>query len=63
VFTVSKLQAGYTRYFGTRSGLSPGIGGGVSAGIVPEPLSETYGRRVNMGVAVFITLRPAAHSM
>jgi YHS domain-containing protein len=59
-FTVAKLQGGYTRYLRTRSGFQPGVGAGLSLGIVPDTLTMTYGRRVNPGVAIFLTLRPAA---
>src|SRR5262249_23848497 len=38
VFTLAKLQGGYTRYFAAWHGLNPGIGAGVSAGFVPESL-------------------------
>jgi len=59
-FTVAKLQAGYTRYFAASNGLKPGVGGALSAGIVPASLTPFYGRRVNLGFGVFVTLRPAA---
>src|SRR5436190_3420920 len=59
IFTVAKLQAGYTRYFEAWKGLKPGIGAGVSAGVVPDSLKPFYGSRVNVGLAVFVTLRPA----
>jgi YHS domain-containing protein len=59
-FTVAKLQAGYTRYLRPWSGFQPGVGGGLSLGIVPGTLAATYGRRVNPGVAIFLTVRPAA---
>ncbi len=59
-FTVAKLQGGYTRYFRAWSGFQPGVGAGLSLGIVPDTLATTYGRRVNPGVAIFLTLRPAA---
>jgi YHS domain-containing protein len=59
-FTVAKLQAGYTRYLRARRGFQPGMGAGLSLGIVPDTLATTYGRRVNPGMAVFLTLRPAA---
>ena len=61
--TVAKLQAGYTRYFNTWNGLKPGLGGGLSAGIVPDSLESVYGRRVNLGLAVFVTLRPGVAGM
>jgi YHS domain-containing protein len=62
-FTVAKLQGGYTRYLKAWNGLQPGLGGSVSAGVVPEPLRALYGSRVNAGFAVFLTLRPAAMMM
>lgn len=60
VFTLAKLQVGYTRYMAAWNGLRPGIGGGVSTSIVPASLRPEYGRRVNLGFALFLTLRPAA---
>jgi len=63
VFTVAKLQAGYTRYFDAWNGLKPGVGAGVSAGLVPDSLKPFYGSRVNVGLAVFVTLRPAERGM
>lgn len=62
VFTVGKLQGGYTHYLPARHGLTPGIGGSVSAALVPEALQPRYGG-VGFGVGVFLTLRPAAHPM
>jgi len=59
-FTVAKLQAGYTRYFAASNGLKPGVGGGLSFGIVPDSLKPFYERRVNVGFGVFVTLRPGA---
>ncbi len=63
IFTVAKLQAGYARYFAEWRRLKPGLGGSISAGIVPRALQPTYGNRVNMGLGVFVTLRPTAHQM
>ena len=63
LLTVGKLQAGYTRYFAGAAGLRLGAGGHVSAGFVPETLEPHYGRRANLGVGFFLTLRPAAHKM
>ena len=60
IFTVGKLQAGYTRYFAARSGVQPGVGGTVSAAIVPDALQPRYGG-FGKGFGVFVTLRPAAH--
>ena len=53
-------QASYSRYLAARNGFQPGIGAGISVGIVPETLTPTYGSRRNTGVAFFLTLRPAA---
>ena len=61
LFTVSKLQGGYTRYFDVGSGLKAGLGITASAGLVPKDLEPDYGSRVNPGFGVFMTLRPAAH--
>ena len=65
VFTVSKLQGGYTRYFNVweEQGLKPGIGFAASLSVVPGTLESIYGARVNPGVGVFLTLRPAAMRM
>lgn len=56
-FTVSKIQGGYTRYVTTTRWMA-GLGATVSAAIVPSDLRAAYGRRVNPGVGVFLTLRP-----
>lgn len=60
IFTVSKLQGGYTRYFDARKGLRPGIGFSVSSGVVPDTLRSAYGSRANVGFGMFATMRPAA---
>jgi YHS domain-containing protein len=61
-FTVGKVQGGFTRYWDWK-GLRAGIGTSVSAGFVPDALQAAYGRRVNPGLGVFATLRPAAMTM
>jgi YHS domain-containing protein len=58
-FAVSKLQGGYTRYFTPATGWKVGFGGAATASIVQAKLSSSYGGRVNPGIAVFFTLRPA----
>jgi hypothetical protein len=63
VFTLSKIQAGYTRYLGDRYGVTPGLGIAGSAAVAPAELTGVYGGRVNYGVAVYLTLRPAGHRM
>jgi hypothetical protein len=59
MFTVSKLQGGFTRYFTAAKEWKAGVGGAVAASIVPSQLSSVYGSRLNPGIAVFLTLRPA----
>jgi hypothetical protein len=63
IFKVAKLQGGYTRYFASWRGLTPGIGGSASVGIVPGSLERVYGNRVTPGFSVYLTLRPAAFRM
>jgi YHS domain-containing protein len=60
IFTVSKVQGGYTRYLATASGLHFGVGGYLSAGFVPDTLKPRYGSRGNLGVGFFLTIRPVA---
>jgi hypothetical protein len=62
LFTVAKVAGGYTRYFTAWKGLTPGAGAALSAGIVPDSLKFAYGSRANLGVAVFVTLRPGERS-
>ena len=61
IFNVAKLQGGYARYLTSWNGLTAGFGGAVSTGIVPSSLEPSYGGRFNPGVAVYLTVRPAAH--
>jgi hypothetical protein len=61
--TVAKGQAGYTRYLGAWKGMSGGIGGAVSLGVVPASAQSAYGRRANPGFSLFVTLRPNRHRM
>lgn len=63
VFTVGKLQLGYTRYFRPWRGFTPGLGGVFSASIVSPYLAPRYGGRVSPGIGVFLTVRPGAHRM
>ena len=60
MFTVTKVQAGYTRYLPAWRGFTSGVGASISAGIVPESLKSFYGSRVNPGFGIFVTVRPAA---
>jgi YHS domain-containing protein len=59
-FTVTKIQGGYTHYINALRGFKAGVGAALSAGIVPSALKTAYGHRVNPGVGIFLTIRPAA---
>jgi len=63
VYDVAKLQLGYTAYFPGWRRVTPGFGGSLSLGFVPQTIVGIYGHRINPGVALFVTLRPAAHHM
>jgi hypothetical protein len=63
VFTVGKLQAGYELTLPAWRGLVPGIGGTVSASLVPQELAVRYEGRVAPGFGVFVSLRPSRHFM
>jgi len=63
IFTVGKIQLGYAYYLRSARGLQLGMGGSVAGSLVPEALAPRYGGRVSPGVAVFLTVRPAAHAM
>ena len=63
VFTVGKLQVGYSRFLAPVKGWRAGFGGSFSVGILPEGLSPTYGGRAPLGFGVFLTVRPAAMAM
>ncbi len=60
VFTVGKLQIGYTRHLPSWKGLTPGIGAAVSGSLVPPALEPHYSGRVASGVGVFFNLRPSS---
>jgi YHS domain-containing protein len=57
-FTVTKLQGGYSHHLAVGA-FRPGVGVVVSAGFVPESLRTAYGSRMNAGIGVYLTLRPA----
>jgi hypothetical protein len=63
LFTVAKLQGGYTRYLDSWRGLKPGAGIALSLAMVPQPLQPVYGRRVAFGIGFYLTLRPAESAM
>lgn len=59
--TVTRVQLGYTRYLRPWNGFQPGIGAGLSISLVPEAWRPAYGNTANTGLALYLTLRPAAH--
>ena len=59
-FPLRKWQAGYVRYAAGWHGLQPGVGGGLSVGVVPSTLEPIYGSRINPGFSLFATIRPLA---
>jgi hypothetical protein len=63
IYTLSKLQAGYTRYFDAWNGLKPGVGATLSMSLVPSALDTVYGNRSSFGFGLYVTLRPAAMTM
>jgi hypothetical protein len=63
LLTVGKVQAGYARSLVGARGLRLGVGGHLSAGLVPAALEPHYGSRANLGVGFFLTVRPRAHKM
>lgn len=58
VYSVAKLQAGYTRYLEAANRIRVGVGGLVSASLVPEYLGPRYGGRVTPGLGAFLTVKP-----
>ena len=63
LFTLSKVQAGYTRYFDAWNGLKPGVGAALSMSLVPSALDTVYGNRASFGFGLYVTVRPAAMQM
>jgi hypothetical protein len=63
MFTLSKVQSGYTRYLDAWHGLKPGVGATLSMSLVPSSLDSVYGNRASFGFGVFVTLRPGAMQM
>ena len=58
LFTVAKLQAGYTQYFARFKYGLVGLGAAASVGIVPESLVPSYGRRAVPGFNVHLAVIP-----
>jgi hypothetical protein len=63
VFTVGKIQAGYAYYLRPTRGVQAGVGGSLAGSLVPSALAPRYGGRIAPGIAVFLTVRAAAHAM
>jgi hypothetical protein len=60
IFTVAKMQAGYTRFTSPWKKVVGGVGAAASVGIVPRDLESTYGGRFNPGFSVYLNVLPAA---
>jgi hypothetical protein len=60
IYTVAKMQAGYTFFTSPWKKVAGGIGAAASVGVVPHGLERTYGGRFNPGVSVYLNLMPAA---
>jgi hypothetical protein len=58
IFTVGKLQAGYLRRLPPWKGIAAGLGGTVTAALVPEALASRYIGRLAPGFGVFFNVRP-----
>jgi hypothetical protein len=58
MFTVSKLQAGYTRWLAPLWGLRAGLGGSAALAVVPAALSPFYGGRTAPEFSIYFTVRP-----
>ena len=63
IFTVGKVQAGYERHLRRWKGLATGLGGTVSASLLPRELESRYSRRIAPGFGVFLSIRTARHAM
>jgi len=63
VFTVSKIEAGYVRHFQPLKQMMPGVGAVVSVNLVPPELAPRYSGQLAPGFGVFVTLKPARHTM
>jgi len=63
VFTVGKLEVGYTRRLGQPHGVVVSVGGVGMVSLVPPLLGPYYGGRVRPGFGVFLNLRPPGHAM
>jgi hypothetical protein len=60
IFTVAKIEGGYTRRIARWKGMNFGAGGVVSAAIVPPELESRYFGSVAPGFGVYLRVRPEA---
>ena len=58
ILTVGKLQGGYVHYARMTSAFQMGLGGSVSAALVPASIQPNYGG-VGFGIGLFTVIRPA----
>lgn len=63
VFTVGKVQGGNVRHLKPWKGMVPGIGGTISASLVPPLLAPRYNGRIASGFGALVTVRPSRHPM
>jgi len=62
-FSVAKLQAGYTRYFGLTPGFEAGLGATATVSLLHDEWRDAYGGRSAAGVGVFLVFRPRGMMM
>lgn len=58
IFTLTKLQVGYTRLLKPRGVFIPAIGGSLALAVLPAGLRDAYGSRGPMEFALFVAIRP-----
>jgi hypothetical protein len=63
VFRVGAFALGFQYQFGGFAGLVPGVGARVSLNIVPSALQPVYANDQSLGLALYVTLRPAPREM
>ena len=62
VFTVAKVQGGYTYSFRPWNGFRSSVGVTASASFVPHELAARYEGRIAPGVGVFVNLQPSGRA-
>jgi hypothetical protein len=58
-FDIGTLSLGYVREFARHRGATFGVGARGAINLIPESLSDEYGSRTPVGLAVFLRIRPA----